>query len=112
MKNFTYNFSTEKPQNEVFKFLLDATNWWVGFHEEIITGNSQEVGGEFSFFAGGGMHITKQKLVELILDKKIVWLVTESNLSFLNHTEEWKGTKLIFEIQKGLDGETKIKFTH
>jgi len=112
MKNFTYNFSTEKPADEVFKFLLNVTNWWVGFYEETITGNSQHVGDEFSFHAGGGMHITKQKLVEAIPNKKIVWQVIESNLSFLDETDEWDNTQLIFEIQQNSDGSTAVQFTH
>lgn len=112
MKYYTYGFSTPKSTNEVFNLILDAKNWWVGFYEETITGSSQQVGDEFSFHAGGGMHITKQNLVELIPDKKIVWLVTESNLSFLNKTDEWAGTKLIFDIQQNSNGETKVQFTH
>ncbi|WP_308992466.1 SRPBCC domain-containing protein [Mariniflexile litorale] len=112
MKHYTYSFSTPKSSNEVFNLLLDVTKWWIGFYEETITGTSQKIGDEFSFHAGGGMHITKQKLVELIPDKKIVWLVTESNLSFLNETDEWNNTKLIFDIQQNSDAETKVQFTH
>src|SRR5690606_644633 len=112
MKNFTYNFSANKSVSAVFKYLLNVTNWWVGFYEETITGESQKVGDEFSFYAGGGMHITRQKLVELIPNKKIVWLITESNLSFLNETDEWNNTQLIFDMQQNSDGSTAVQFTH
>lgn len=112
MKHYTYNFSTGMSAKDVFNYLLDVSNWWIGFHEETIIGKSQKVGDEFSFHAGGGMHITKQKLAELIPNKKITWLVIESHLSFLNDTDEWDGTKLIFDIQQNSDNTSTVKFTH
>jgi hypothetical protein len=57
------------------------------------------------------MHFTKQKLVELIPDKKVAWLVTESNLTFASKTDEWTGTHISFDIAKDKD-KTKIVFTH
>src|SRR5690606_36242233 len=96
--NFTYSFESTKSPETIFALLLDVKKWWVGFHEETISGDSQKPNDVFSFKAGGGMHDTVQKLVELIPNQKIVWLVTESNLSFLKETDEWHGTKIRFDL--------------
>lgn len=110
-QNFSYSFKTPRPANEVFDLLLDAKQWWSGLYEETIKGKSQKTGDEFTFKAGGGLHLTTQKLVELIPGKRIVWLVTKSELTFLNDPAEWEGTKIRFDLSA--DGKnTEVRFTH
>jgi hypothetical protein len=49
-------------------------------------------------------------------NKKIVWLVTESSLNFVQHNSEWTGTKIGFEILNDdtTSGKyrTQIQFNH
>jgi len=110
-KDFTYSFSSSKSSEEIFRLLLQIPQWWTGFYEETIKGKSERTGDEFSFAAGGGAHYSEQKLVELIPNKKLVWLVTDSNLSFLKDTAEWNGTKIGFDIAAG-DSKTLVTFSH
>lgn len=110
-KSFQYSFSTSKNPSEVFAHLINPKNWWVGLFGETIEGKSEGINDEFSFRAGDGVHYSNQKMTELLADKKIVWLVTESNLSFLNNPNEWAGTKICFDIEKVGD-ETQVTFTH
>lgn len=110
-ENFTYSFHTSKTAEEVFNLLLHIEQWWSGIYEETISGSSQEPGDEFSFKAGGGAHYTKQKLASLVPGKEITWLVTESNLSFVDTTDEWTGTKLHFKLEPAGD-KTLVSFTH
>ncbi len=111
MKNYSYSFTTERSPKDVFELLLNIEKWWSGIYQEKITGNAIEIGDEFSFSAGGGMHSSTQKLVELIPNKKIVWQVTESKLSYLHNPVEWENTYIIFEVSEK-EKETEVTFTH
>lgn len=110
-QSFQYSFTTSKNEIEVFAHLINPKNWWTGLFGEIIEGKNNAINDEFSFSAGNGMHYSIQKLVELNVNKSIVWLVTESNLSFLKNTNEWAGTRICFELEK-VGNDTKITFTH
>jgi hypothetical protein len=109
--NFSYHFTSAKTPGEIYNLLLDVRQWWSGFFEETINGKSGKVNDEFSFLAGGGMHYTEQKLVELVPNEKVVWQVTESKLSFLEEPGEWKGTRFGFVLAPEKKG-TKVTFTH
>jgi hypothetical protein len=110
-QNFQYSFITSKNISEVFAYVINPKNWWIGLFGETIEGKSKVINDEFSFRAGDGVHYSNQKLIELVADTKIVWLVTESNLSFLKNTNEWAGTKICFNVEKVGD-KTKMTFTH
>ena len=110
-KSFSFSFRSSKSADTIFELLLNIDKWWSGFYSETISGKSRAIDDEFTFSAGGGLHNTKQKLVELIPNKKIVWLVTESNLLFLNDTNEWTNTMIRFDISADVN-KTTVTFTH
>lgn len=112
MKNYSIAIETPKSSKEVFDFLLKIENWWSGVFQESIKGKSIKLNDEFTFSAGGGLHFSRQKLIELIPHKKIVWEVIESHLSFLENPGEWEKTKLRFEIAEIPGKQTKLLFTH
>ncbi len=109
--DYTFSMESSDTPTNIFARLLDVRSWWSGLFSETIEGDTNKLNDEFTFSAGGGVHYSNQKLVELIPDKKIVWLVTDSNLNFLEKPNEWTGTKICFEISK-LGGKTQITFTH
>ena len=110
-ENFTYSFKSSKTPEEIFHVLLDIGQWWSGQYGEVINGRSQKVNDEFTFNAGGEAHYSKQKLIELIPDKRVVWQVVESKLDFLDNTGEWTGTSFRFDISS--EGKlTMVSFTH
>ena len=110
-ENFTYSLKSSKSPEEVFELLLNIKAWWSGLYGETIKGDSRKVNDEFSFRAGGGAHYSKQKLIEFVPSKKVVWLVTDSKLNFLKNAGEWTDTRICFEISPE-DKETKVTFTH
>ena len=109
--SFKKSFKTSKSAEEVFNLLLDIEQWWSGIYGEEIKGESKKIGDEFTFKAGGGAHYSKQKLIELIPNEKVVWLITDSTLSFLSNTGEWINTKIGFTISTE-ENSTVITFTH
>lgn len=110
-KDFSTTIWVEQKPQSAYKTILDVRAWWSGLYSESFEGTAEKPGDEFNFLAGGGMHYSKQKLIELVPDKKIVWLVTEANLSFVDQKDEWKGTTIRFDLYDE-DGGTKIVFTH
>jgi hypothetical protein len=110
-QDYAFSFTSSKSPEIIFDTLLDIKAWWSGIYSEKIEGKSSKLNDQFTFSAGGGAHYTKQRLTELIPEKKIVWLVAESNLSFLKNPSEWENTKISFEIS-GKGNETQIVFTH
>lgn len=110
-QHFSYSFFSSKSPEEIFSLLLTIDQWWSGLYAETIAGHSQKLNDAFTFHAGGGLHYSQQKLIELIPGKRVVWLVTDSDLSFLADTQEWVGTKISFGLS--LEGDkTKVVFTH
>ena len=109
--DFTIALLTEQTPDEVFQAITNVRDWWWGYYEEEITGHTKKLNEEFSFRAAGGAHYSKQKLIEVIPNEKIVWLITDSDFSFVEKKDEWTGTKVIFEISKNGD-KTQLVFTH
>ena len=50
------------------------------------------------------------KLIEVIPNKKVVWLVMDNYFQFTKDKSEWNGNKIIFEITEK-DNKTQLQFT-
>jgi len=104
--DFTTTFMVDQSPEEVFAAINNPRAWWTGEFE----GSADKPGSEFTY-EYRPHHYSKQKVTEFIRGKKVVWLVSESQLNFLKDKREWDGTKIIFDIAKK-DGKTEVHFTH
>ena len=111
MDNISYSATVEltKTPKDVYKAITaDVAKWWGG---KDLEGSSIKLNDEFIIHHPGS-HYSKQKLVEVIPDKKVIWFVEESTLHWLKKDKnEWTGTKMIFEITVEA-GKTVLHFTH
>lgn len=105
-KDYSTTILVNQTPAEVFSAINNAKAWWQG---EFV-GETDKLNEEFSYEVAG-VHFSKQKVVELVSSSKIVWLVTDSNLSFVTQHNEWTNTKLVFDISEE-NGKTKVVFTH
>lgn len=104
--NFTTTLRVNRPPAEVCNSIMNVAAWWQGE----IRGISLNVNDEFTYQMKEH-HFSKQRLIEYIPEKLIVWQVTDSQLSAFQNQSEWTGTKIIFEISE-VSGETILVFTH
>jgi len=104
--DFTATISVDQTPEEAFDAINNVRGWWI----DEIEGNSKKLGDEFAVHFAD-IHYSKQRIVESVPGKRIVWLITESKLNFLTDKKEWDGTKISFEIFLKGD-KTQVRFTH
>lgn len=105
-QSYTTSFTVNELPEVVFRAILDPRSWW----SRTIEGSTQELGDVFVFQVTD-VHRSVQKLVEIIPDKRVVWEVIDSNMTFIQKQDEWTGTKIVFDITMEND-TTKLTFIH
>jgi len=105
-QSFTTKIIVDQSAEEVFKAIQNVRGWW----SEEIEGNTAELNDEFDYHYED-VHRCQIKLVEVIKNQKIVWLVEQNYFKFTEDKTEWTGTKPTFEIAEK-NGKTELTFTH
>lgn len=95
ISDFTTTFFVNQTPAEVFNAVIDVRGWWQGE----IEGCTDELDDEFTYRMND-IHFSKQRVIEVVPDKKVLWLVTDSKLNFLKNQTDWTGTKLVLKFLK------------
>jgi len=104
--DFSATILVDQTPEEVFAAINNVRGWWSGE----IEGETDKPCVEFTYRVPE-MHYSKQLITEFIPGKKVVWHVSDANLSFVEDKGEWRGTDIVFEISKKGD-RTEVRFTH
>lgn len=104
--DLTYSFTVQQSPAEAFAAINDARAWWSGD----IEGRTDVLDAEWSYRVQD-IHFSAFRITELVPDRSVAWLVTDSRLSFTEDAEEWTGTTVRFDVTP-VDGGTEVRFTH
>jgi hypothetical protein len=103
-QNFTTTIVVDQTPEEVFNAVTHSRKWW----SEDIEGGTEKLNDEFTYHYKD-VHRSKMKLIEVIPNKKVVWLVMDNYFQFTKDKNEWKDNKIIFEITEK-DNKTQLQF--
>ena len=107
IESFSITVEVSTSPQEVFNCIKDVDKWWSKDYE----GSCSQLNDEFVIHHPD-RHYSKQKLIELIPNKRMVWLVTESKLNWIKKDQkEWTNTKMFFELSEDA-GKSFLRFIH
>jgi len=97
--------SVAVPVHDVIEKIGNVSEWWA--HQ--VEGPSKKLKDRFTVRIGETF--VDFEIVELVPEKKLVWLVTDCNLHWIKNKKEWTNTKVVFEIgqEKGI---TQLDMRH
>jgi hypothetical protein len=105
-QDFTTSILVAETPEQVFNAVNNVRGWW----SENIEGDTDKLNDEFDYHYKD-VHRCKMRLIEVIPNEKVVWLVLDNYFSFTEDKTEWKDTKVVFDISKQGD-KTQLTFTH
>ena len=106
LQSYTTSFSVGQTPKQAFDAIRNVRGWWSG----VIEGGTSKRGDKFTY-RYKDIHYSKQRLIEVVPDRKVVWLVLDSYLSFVEDKTEWNGTRVVFDISQS-NGKTEVRFAH
>jgi len=90
---------------KVFEAVTNVRGWW----SEEIEGGTAKLNDVFDYHYRD-IHLCQVKLIEVIPNEKVVWLVLKNHFNFIKDQSEWVNNKMVFEItQQG--NKTQLRFT-
>jgi hypothetical protein len=105
-QNFTATITVDQSPEEAIEAVKNIRGWW----SQQLEGSTDKLGDEFTYRLKD-VHSCKMKLVEVIPQKRVVWLVEDNYFKFTKDKTEWQGTKIVFDVFRK-DKKTEVRFTH
>lgn len=106
MQSFSTEFTVDQTPQQAYRAITDVRGWWSGD----IEGVTDRIDGEFTY-RFRDIHRSKQRITELIPDRRVVWRVLDAYLAFTEDPGEWVGSEIVFEIARH-DERTTVRFDH
>ena len=104
--DLTFSFTTTRTPAHAFAAINDVRAWWSGD----IEGRTDELGAEWSYRVPD-IHFSAHRITELVPERSVAWLVTDSWLTFTEDAEEWTGTTIRFDVTPSAEG-AEVRFVH
>lgn len=106
-QDFTISMKVAAAAGHAFQCINNVSAWWT----ENLEGSSQLPGDEFTV-TFGDVHMSTQKLTEVIPGRRVIWLITDSKLNFISDQQEWTNTHISFEVTDLGSHGSEVRFTH
>ncbi len=104
-KDYQKSFIIKAAPKEVFEDIVNVKDWWTSSFK----GGAKNINDEFDVTMG--KTTVNFKVIESVPYKKLVWLVTDCHLDWLNDKKEWKNTKIVWNISEE-NNSTKVEMAH
>ena len=104
-EDYKTSITANVTAHQAFDGICRVSEWWATGFE----GNARNLNDTFTVRFEDTF--ATFNIVEVVPDKKIVWLVTDCHLSWIREKKEWKGTTVSWEISPA-GSATRIDMTH
>jgi hypothetical protein len=104
-KNYQCRILVDVDAKVAFENICDVGGWWASN----LVGSTKTLGDKFT--VRFGKTFGTMQIIELVPNRKITWLVTESYLPLFKNVSQWKNTQLVWEVIRN-GGASQITMTH
>jgi hypothetical protein len=104
--SYTTSITVDQSPEEAFAAINNIRGWW----SQAIEGDTDRLDAVF-YYHYKNLHRCTIKVTELVRGRKVAWHILHNAFDFVEDTNEWNGTEVVFEIARKGD-KTEVRFTH
>lgn len=111
--DYVSEFWVDQPPAKVLAVIGDVRAYWAprgNLANATIEGTATERGAEFTY-RDRGIAYCRFRVTEIVPERRAVWQVLDSRLTWVDDEDEWNGTQVVFDLRPELGG-TRVRFTH